>query len=347
MQFSTAVLPHLKPITSVSKVMLKLLLALLPGIITMTWFFGSGVLINLGLAVLTAIVAEALMLWLRGRPIIIYLLDLSAVVTAVLLALALPVIALWWVTVIGTSFAIIIAKHLYGGLGYNPFNPAMVGYVLLLISFPQQMTVWLPPATITDDLLSVSDTLRMIFLEQLPGNISFDAITRQTPLDHIKTQLDLGLSISEISANPVFSLLAGKSWGWVSLSYLLGGLWLIQQRVVAWQIPLSLLSALTLFSSICYGIDDQQFISPLFHLLSGATMLGAFFIASDPVTASTTNRGRLIYGAMIGLLIYVIRVWGGYPDAVAFAVLLMNLSAPTIDYYTRPKALGERLRSDE
>lgn len=341
MQFSTAISPHLTPQTSVSKVMLKVLLALLPGIVTMIWFFGSGVLINLGLAILTAIVAEALMLWLRRRPPIIYLADLSAVVTAVLLTLALPVIAPWWITVIGTGFAIIVAKHLYGGLGYNPFNPAMVGYVFLLISFPKQMTTWLPPVEIASYLLSTTDTFSMIFMEQLPVNVSVDAITRATPLDTIKTQLGLGKSVAEIRVAPVFGLLAGKGWEWVSLAYLFGGLWLVQQRIAAWQIAFSLLLSLAFFSGIFYTINSQQFSSPLFHLFSGATMLGAFFIATDPVTASTTPTGRLIYGAMIGVLVYIIRVWGGYPDAIAFAVLLMNLVAPTIDYYTRPKAFGE------
>jgi electron transport complex protein RnfD len=204
------------------------------------------------------------------------------------------------------------------------------------------MTAWAPPAEIASYLFTATDSLRMIFLEQLPNNVSYDAITMATPLDTVKTQLGLGKPIAEIIREPVFGLFAGKAWEWISASYLLGGLWLIQQRIVAWQIPLALLLSLALFSGICYFIDSQQFTSPLFHLFSGATMLGAFFIASDPVTASTTPTGRLIYGAMIGVLIYIIRVWGGYPDAIAFAVLLMNLAAPTIDYYTRPKVFGER-----
>lgn len=340
MQFATGMSPHLKPQNSVSKVMLKVLLALLPGIAAMVWFFGLGVLINLGLAVATAVLAEALMLTLRNKPIVPPLLDLSAVVTAVLLGLALPAIAPWWITVIGVGFAIIIAKHLYGGLGYNPFNPAMAGYVLLLVSFPQQMTAWPLPAEIVSHTLTAGEALRLIFLEQLPANISFDAITRATPLDTIKTHVGLGRPIVEIRSEPVFGLIAGRAWEWVSVAYLFGGLWLVQQRVVAWQIPLSMILALTLFSGVCYGLDAQMFSAPFMHLFGGATMLGAFFIASDPVTASTTPTGRLIYGAMIGMLVYIIRVWGGYPDAIAFAVLLMNLAAPTIDYYTRPRVFG-------
>lgn len=341
MKFATTISPHLKPQNSVTQVMLQVLLALLPGIFSMYWFFGFGVLINAVLAVMTAICAEAAVLALRRRPIADSLLDLSAVVTAMLLALALPVIAPWWITVIGTVFAIIVAKQLYGGLGYNPFNPAMAGYVLLLVSFPKQMTGWLAPQDISHVTLSLTDTLRLIFLEQLPTDTPFDALTKATPLDTVRTQLGLHKTIAEISTGSIFGLVAGKGWEWVSASYLLGGLWLILRRVVAWQIPFGVLAGLAGFAAICHLLDSAHFASPLFHLLGGATMLGAFFIATDPVTAATTNKGRLIYGILIGALVYIIRVWGGYPDAVAFAVLLMNLAAPTIDYYTRPRVFGQ------
>lgn len=342
MQFSTAVSPHLKPQSSVTKVMFQVLLALVPGIATMYWFFGIGVFINIALAIATAVISEAAVLWLRSRPVTVHLMDLSAVVTAVLLGLALPVLVPWWITVIGTMFAIIIAKHLYGGLGYNPFNPAMAGYVLLLVSFPKPMTAWLAPSEISHIALSAGDVLKIIFLEQLPSAMNIDALTMATPLDSLKTQLGLNKALAEITTQPVFGLVSGKGWEWVSLAYMIGGLWLIQRRVIAWQIPAGMLISLTAFSAICYGIDPSYFASPVFHLFGGATMLGAFFIATDPVTASTTPRGRLVYGAMIGVLVYIIRVWGGYPDAVAFAVLLMNLAAPTVDYYTRPRVFGEQ-----
>ena len=342
MQFTTAVSPHLKPQNSVTKVMLQVLLALIPGVAAMYWFFGIGVFINLTLAIVTAVISEAGVLWLRNRPITVHLLDLSALVTAVLLALALPVLAPWWIAVVGTLFALIIAKHLYGGLGYNPFNPAMAGYVLLLVSFPKPMTAWMAPADISHIILSTADIFRIVFLEQLPAGMKIDAITMATPLDSVKTQLGLNKTIAEITTQSVFGLVSGKGWEWVSLAYLVGGLWLIQRRVIAWQIPAGVLTGLTVFSGICYGIDHSYYASSLFHLFSGATMLGAFFIATDPVTASTTPRGRLIYGAMIGVLVYIIRVWGGYPDAIAFAVLLMNLAAPTIDYYSRPRVFGQQ-----
>ncbi len=342
MKFATTVSPHLPPQNSVSRVMLTLLLALLPGIFTMYLFFGGGIVINLVLAISTALVCETLVLVLRGLPVAATLSDLSAVVTAVLLALALPVIAPWWITVIGIAFAIIIAKQLYGGLGYNPFNPAMAGYVLLLVSFPRQMTAWPLPSELSSATLSFSDFFGLIFFEQLPVSVSFDAITMATPLDTVKTQLGLHKTVAEIRTGAVFGGLAGKGWEWVSAAYLLGGIWLIQRRVIAWQIPLGMLSGLAIFALLCHLLDRVHYAPVQFHLFAGATMLGAFFIATDPVTASTTPKGRLVYGALIGVLVYIIRVWGGYPDAVAFAVLLMNLAAPTLDYYTRPRVFGQR-----
>ena len=341
MQFATAFSPHLKPQNSITRIMFQVLLALIPGTAVMAGVFGSGVLINLTLAIVTAVAAEAFMLYLRRHPIRVYLLDLSVVVTAVLLALSLPAIAPWWITVTGTLFAVMICKHLYGGLGYNPFNPAMAGYVLLLVSFPKQMTAWIAPAELSLATLSVSDFFGLIFFEQLPRNLSYDALTMATPLDTVKTQLGLQRHLTDIFVQPVFGMIAGKGWEWVSAAYLAGGLWLIQRRVIAWQIPVGMLSAIIVFAAIYHFIDDIRFASPHFHLFSGATLLGAFFIATDPVTASTTPTGRLIYGAIIGSLVYIIRTWGGYPDAIAFAVLLGNLAAPTIDYFTRPRVFGQ------
>jgi electron transport complex protein RnfD len=342
MKFSTVISPHLEPANSVTRVMLNVLAALIPGIAAMAWFFGIGVWINIGLAVTTAVVAEAVILSLRNRPVIAALKDLSAVVTAVLLAISLPVIAPWWITVIGCLFAIVIAKHLYGGLGYNPFNPAMAGYVLLLVSFPMHMTAWVPPIEISSVSLSISDVFRLIFLEQLPEAVQFDALTMATPLDSLKTQLGLNRTVDAIRSGEVFGLISGKGWEWVSVAYLTGGLWLIWRKVIGWQIPAGLLLGLSALASIGFVIDSEHFASPLFHLFAGATMLGAFFIATDPVTAATTVNGRIIYGLLIGALVYIIRIWGGYPDAVAFSVLLANLTAPTIDHITRPRVFGHR-----
>lgn len=320
---------------SITRIMLNVLYALIPGIIAYVIFFGWGVVINIIVAVITAIATEIFMLQLRKRPIKPFIMDGSAVVTAILLALALPSLAPWWLTFIGVSFAIVVGKHLYGGLGYNPFNPAMIGYALLLISFPLEMTVWLQP----DNSLSFAQNLNYVLHSTL-NNIDIDTMTMATTLDTVKTQTGLGLSLTQIQSNhpTIFGQFAGKGWEWINLMFLLGGLWLLYKRVISWHIPVAFLVSIAVMSVIFYSSTET---SPLFHLFSGATMLCAFFIATDPVTASTTTRGRLIYAAGIGIFAYIIRMWGGYPDGIAFGVLLMNMAAPTIDYYTRPKAFGE------
>lgn len=320
---------------SITRIMLNVLYALIPGITAYVIFFGWGVIINIIVAVITALATEIFMLQLRKRPIKPFIMDGSAVVTAILLALALPTLAPWWLTFIGVSFAIIVGKHLYGGLGYNPFNPAMIGYALLLISFPLEMTVWLQP----ENSLSFAQNLNYVLHSTL-NNIDIDTMTMATTLDTVKTQSGLGQSLTQIQSNhpAVFGQFAGKGWEWINLMFLFGGLWLLYKRVISWHIPTAFLISIAVMSLLFYSTTQT---SPLFHLFSGATMLCAFFIATDPVTASTTPRGRLIYAAGIGIFAYIIRSWGGYPDGIAFGVLLMNMAAPTIDYYTRPKAFGE------
>ncbi|MBT7109017.1 MAG: electron transport complex subunit RsxD [Methylococcales bacterium] len=329
--------PYLPPQNSVSKIMFKVLVALLPGIFLLALFFGWGVFVNILLAVLTALITEAIVLKLRQRPVLKSLKDLSAPLTAVLLGIAIPTVAPWWLIVLGTGFAIVIVKQLYGGLGSNLFNPAMAGYAFLLISFPQEMTAWAVPGSL--NAWQFSDIIRLLFLEQLPEAITVDGITMATPLDAVKTQLAMNQE-SAVAVPATVERLFTQGWGWLSLGYFVGGLWLVQQRVVAWQIPLGILCALALISTGFYFYDDQSYSTPAFHLLAGATMVGAFFIATDPVTAATSPKGRFIFGFMIGALTYLIRVWGGYPDAMAFAVLLMNIAVPVIDYYTQPKVFG-------
>jgi len=320
---------------SVTKMMLNVIYALIPGVIAYVIFFGWGVIINIVIAVITAIATEALMLHLRKRPVKPFIMDGSAVVTAILLALALPNLAPWWLTFIGVAFAIIIGKHLYGGLGYNPFNPAMIGYALLLISFPLEMTIWLQP----DNNLGFTQNLSYI-LNSTAKDLNIDAMTMATTLDTVKTQSGLGQTYDSIQANHsiLFGQFAGYGWEWINLMFLLGGLWLLYRRVISWQIPVAFLISIAAMALIFYPATST---SPVYHLFGGATMLCAFFIATDPVTASTTPNGRLIYAAGIGIFAYIIRMWGGYPDGIAFGVLLMNMAAPMIDYYTRPRAFGE------
>jgi len=330
--------PFLSGTSRVTLHMLQLLLALVPAIIAMVYFFGYSVLITITLAVVVALAAETVMLKLRNRPIKPFLTDGSAIVTAVLLAIALPPLAPWWLTTVGILFAIVFAKHLYGGLGYNPFNPAMVAYVVLLISFPLEMTTWLPVASLAEHQLTFANTVNAIFNGSLPAGI--DSLSGATPLDVMKTQIGLQHLPADISQQALFGSLSGKGWEWINILLALGGIGLIYRRVISWHIPVAMLSGLFAISSIVWLFAPEATGTPLFHLFSGGAMLGAFFIATDPVTAATTIKGRLIFGAGVGVLTYIIRVWGNYPDGVAFAVLLMNMLVPLIDYYTQPRVYG-------
>jgi electron transport complex protein RnfD len=329
--------PHLGGLTEdVSIMMRNVLLALLPGLAAAVWVFGWGILVNCLIASLTAVIAEAGMLALRRRSVGPALRDGSALVTAVLLALALPPLTPWWIPVVGSAFAIVVAKQLYGGLGYNPFNPAMVGYVVLLISFPLELGRWTP----SFEPLGLTDTLSLIFAGVLPDGLTIDGLTQATPMNAIKTQLGLNLTISELGSHGLFGHFGARGWEWINLGYVLGGLWLLKVRAIQWQIPAGTLAGLFSIALVFYAVDPDTFASPIFQLFSGASMLGAFFIATDPVSACTTPRGRLVYGAGIGILTFVIRTWGGYPDGMAFAVLLMNMAAPTLDHYTQPRVFG-------
>ena len=332
--------PFLSGTSRVTLHMIQLLLALVPALIAMVFFFGPGVLVNIALAITVALLAEALMLKLRDRPLKPFLTDGSAIVTAILFAMAIPPLAPWWLTTIGILFAIIFAKHLFGGLGYNPFNPAMIAYVLLLLSFPLEMTTWLPATGVTENSLDISSAFQFIFSGELTSGVGIDTFSGATPLDVMKTQVGLSELPSYIINQPLFGLFGGIGWEWINIWFAIGGLFLIYRGVISWHIPAAMIAALFVISTVTYLITPEAAASPLFHLLSGGTMIGAFFIATDPVTASTTLKGRLVFGAGVGLLTYIIRAWGGYPDGIAFAVLLMNMLVPLIDYYTQPKVYG-------
>lgn len=342
MEFRTFSSPHLPVSGNVPVMMRHVLLALIPGSICAWWIFGWGIVLNIAIAAITAILAEAAMLALRKRPLLATLGDGSALLTAVLLALALPPLVPWWIPVIGSLFAIIIAKHLYGGLGYNPFNPAMAGYVVLMVSFPLEMTYWTAPG----DSPGFPETLSLLFSGVMSDGTIPDALTMATPMDTIKTHLGMSETLGEIRTGPLFGAVAGTGWEWINFWFLLGGLWLLAMRTIQWQIPVGVLAGFTALSFVFYAYNPDMYASPLFQVFSGGTMLCAFFIATDPVSASTTPRGRLIYGFGIGMLAWIIRSWGGYPDGIAFAVLLMNMAAPTIDHYTRPRVYGHRAGDD-
>ena len=337
--------PYISAAPSVGNIMFKVLLALVPGIVAYVWVYGGGVLVTITLATASALVAEALMLKIRKRPIQPFLMDYSAIVTAWLLALAIPPLAPWWMIVVGTFFAIVIAKQLYGGLGYNPFNPAMVGYAVLLISFPVLMTKWPATLVLAQSKLGFADQLHYIFSGILPLDsnliaVKLDAITSATPLDYLKTQLKLSHDIASIKVAPIFGTLGGTGNEYITGAYMLGGLYLWQQKIITWHLPAAFLGALALLSGVFWVVNPAHFASPLFHLFSGASMLAAFFIITDPVSGPTTPNGKLYFAAGIAVITYLIRVYGGYPDGIAFAVIFMNICVPLIDSATQPRVFG-------
>ncbi|WP_226667863.1 electron transport complex subunit RsxD [Microbulbifer aggregans] len=331
--------PHAHSGQSTSKVMLQVAAATIPGVLALVIYFGVGVLINIALCTITALASEAAVMKLRGRPVLFYLKDYSALVTALLLGIALPPYCAWWLPIVGSITAIVLAKQLYGGMGYNPFNPAMVGYVVLLISFPVEMTRWVGAGELIHGTPGVGEAFSLVF-----GNMNVDGFTRATPLEIVRHNESTILA-QLYSMEPVFNkgTLAGLGWEMVNVGFLIGGLFLLFRRLITWHAPVAMLGTLTLLSIIFYdGGSSLSEGSPLLHLFSGATMLGAFFIITDPVSGCTSNRGRLVFGAGVGLILFVIRAWGSYPDAVAFAVLLMNFAAPFIDNYTLPRTYGHK-----
>ncbi len=332
--------PHVHKPAGTSEVMRLVILATVPGICAMTFFFGWGTLINLVLACSLALVFEAICIKARHRPVSFYLKDNSALVTAVLLALSLPPFAPWWLTAVAVFVAIVIAKQLYGGIGQNPFNPAMIAYALVLISFPIEMTRWTAPFVMQAaegwQVLSFTDTISVIFGG---WQTAADAFTSATPLDEMRHRA--GMTTTEIWRSS--SVLANiGAWHAVSAAYLMGGIFLLYKKIFTWHTPASLILTLAAVSLLFYVISPDNYTDPIFHISVGATIFGAFFIATDPVSAATSNIGKIWYGAGIGLLIYIIRTWGNYPDAVAFSVLIMNLAAPFIDQYTQPRTYGHK-----
>ena len=316
--------------------------ALVPAVLAHVWFYGIGILLNVGMAVITGLAVEALCLRLAGKDAARFLTDGSVFVTAVLLAFCLPPLCPWWVTALAMAFAIGVAKHAYGGLGFNVFNPAMAGFVLVLVSFPAAMTAW--PGPDIGDLdfprPDAAATLRYTLTGSLPDGMAIDAVARATTLDATKQGIALRRTMDEITANPVFGDFGGEGWEWIGNFVAIGGFALLILGIIRWHVPAGVLGSLLALATLGWLLDADTHPSPGFHLFSGGTLLCAFFIATDPVSSPVTPRGRLIYGAGIGVLTYVIRTFGSYPDGVAFAVLAMNLAVPVIDRWTRPRVYG-------
>ncbi len=334
--------------TSVGRTMGLVMLALTPGTLVGLWQFGWPAINLFIVTTVTVVIVEAASLYLAGRPVRAHLLDGSALVTGWLLSLTLPPWAPWWIGVVGGVIAIVIAKQVFGGLGQNLFNPAMVARVALLISFPVPMTTFVAPTPLLSaDAPGFLGGLAITF-----GGQEFDAMTSATVLGQVRTDLSAGMTLLDILpstyqlSQAAIGTIAGSLGETSAALILLGGLFLIAKGVITWHIPLAMLAAITVFATGMHLVDPQQFLNPGYHLLSGATMLAAFFIATDPVTAPVSSRGRLLYGLGCGLLVYVIRTWSSYPEGAAFAVLLMNACTPLIDHYVRPRIYGRDRRGE-
>lgn len=323
---------------SVRQIMGQVMLALVPGTALYAWLISPAVLINISMAMLAALLIEALAVSSRGRAISPVITDGSVVLAAWLFALALPPLLPLWQLLVGITAMVLLGKHLYGGLGNNPFNPAMVGYAVLLVSFPQNMTAWLATDALHDaDLITLFILKCTIATPMLSGApLAWDAIAMATPLDRLRTQslFDGGPALTQAAIN---ELARSSHWIWINIGYFCGGLYLLLRRVISWHMPVSLLVTLALLHGLHNVLTEAPQLAVHLSLLSGAAMLGAFFIATDPVSAATSNHGRLIYGAGIGALAFVIREYSAYPEGIAFAVLLMNMTVPALDYWSTPR----------
>lgn len=336
--------PHAHAPISVSSVMGHVMLALVPATAYGIYLFGYPALFLVILCIVSSVVAEAFCLLLFNKPLRPFLLDGSAALTGWLIALTLPPWAPWWIAVVGCTFAIIIGKQVFGGIGQNIFNPAMLARVMLLIAFPLEMTTWVTPHPLfSATALSFNESLHITF-----GSIAnLDAVSSASLLGYIKTELTLGKTIPEIvqhaNYNPFTSFLgmtSGSLGETSGILLLLGGIYLLFMRIISWHIPVAMLTSLVAIATLFHFMNPERYVSADYHVLNGGAMVAAFFFATDYVTSPSTKTGKLIFGAGVGSVEYLIRTWGSFPEGVGFAILLMNALTPLIDHYVRPRIYG-------
>jgi len=348
-QYVPAPSPHTHGSLSTGRIMLTVWLAMLPASLYGVYLYGWPAFNLLLITTAVALAAEALGLRLAGKPIVPSLFDGSALVTAWLLAMTLPPWAPWWIAVVGALFALIVGKQVFGGIGQNLFNPAMLGRVALLIAFPLEMTTWVSPQPLfSANAPGFIDSLALTF----GGAANIDAVSGASLLGHIKTEVGRSVPLDEALSGfyslqqAVVGEMRGSLGETSALLILIGGLFLMLRRIISWHIPFAMLATVAMLASVMHLIDPARYADAGVHLFSGGLMLGAFFIATDPVGSPSTPRGQLVYAAACGALIYIIRTWAGFPEGVAFAVLLMNAATPLIDHYLRPRIYG-RSRNGE
>ncbi len=319
--------PHIHTEQSVRKIMYGVVIAMVPAILVSVYFFGLGAVKVMLASVLACLFFEwAIQKYLMKGPLTIN--DGSAIVTGILLAFNVPSNLPVWMIIVGAFVSIAVAKMSFGGLGKNPFNPALVGRVFLLMSFPVQMTTWPVPSPI------------------FAGTAVTDAITGPTTLGIIKEGLRAGKTVSELL--PQIPGYARELWGnqggslgeVSAIALLIGAAYMFYKKIITWQIPVSYISSVVIFSGIFWLINPEMYLDPLFHLLTGGMMLGIFYMATDMVTSPISSRGMLIFGAGCGILTMLIRLWGGYPEGVSFAILIMNAIAPLINRSIKPRRFG-------
>lgn len=338
---AVAASPHAHDRSGVDRIMMQVCLALVPVTAWGIYLFGWPALMVWLLCIVSALAAEALCLWVMDQPMF-RLVDGSALLTGWLLALTLPPWSPWWVAVGGSAFAIIIGKQIYGGIGQNLFNPALLARIALLISFPVPLTTWALPYLNPDLGQSFQ-----ILMGQMPTlTPAADALTGATWLGDSKAAVkaggDMAVYLSEhFDALDAFNGERLGSMGETSgVLILLGAAWLLRQRIISWHIPVSLLGTLAVLALVTSTSDPSRYAPVSFHLLSGGVLIGAFFFATDYVTSPTTRLGQVLFGMGCGLMIFTIRTWGGFPEAVAFGILMMNALTPLIDRVTKPRIYG-------
>ena len=343
--------PYTHEQTSISLTMLLVMIALLPASVYGIYQFGLPALFVFVLTIAACVIFEAVCLIMAGKPVKPYLLDGSAVLTGWLLAMTLPPWSPWWLATVGAFFAIVVGKQVFGGIGQNLFNPAMVARVALLIAFPLEMTSWVQPMQMFSSAApGITDSLAITFGGAIPT--TYDAISSATILGHVKTELGQGVPLHDVLAvnYDVLGLATGSVAGSLgetsAILILLGGLFLLYKRIISWHIPVSMMFTLAVLASAFHLVEPERYPDAIFHLMSGATLLGAFFIATDLVTSPVTYRGQLVFGAGCGALVFLIRTWTGYPEGVAFAVMLMNATTPLIDHYMKPRIYGRNRKGE-
>lgn len=323
-EFIISPAPHIHGRDSVVKNMRNVIIALVPAYLCSIVFFGVGALVVSAVSIISCVLFEYLIqVYVLKKPNSVG--DLSAVLTGLLLAMNLPSNLPWWMVVIGAFIAIGVGKMCFGGLGCNPFNPALVGRVFLLLSFPAAMTTWplpkLLPATYTD--AETGATVLSLIKEGALADAASGAIVK-LPIYTDMLLGNMGGSMGEVSA----------------IALLLGFIFLLATRTITWHIPVSILATVAIFGGILYLADPSAYMDPLTQLLSGGMLLGAIFMATDYVTSPMTKRGQIIYGIGIGIICVVIRCFGSYPEGMSFAILIMNAVTPLINYYVKPKRFG-------